>query len=259
MASSPSYIIFPPFHLEMTTARLWHGEQLLRLRPQAVAVLRCLLERPHQLVSKAELFATLWPSVIISSSVLKTYIWEIRRALDDQQQRPRFIETIPRRGYRFIGKVVSDQFSVVSKNKRESSDPQLATGNWQVIPGLVGRAPELARLHSWLDKAFNEERQIVFVTGEAGTGKTVLINAFLEQVQEARDWRLETSPLAPQASSLSIGRGQCLEHRLEHHGTKPICQYWKPWDGSVGRLGVSKQSLYCVSTHPPGYSSSPRC
>jgi DNA-binding winged helix-turn-helix (wHTH) protein len=72
-------------------------------------VLQYLAERPGQIVSKHELLSALWQDTTVSEGVLKTYVWEIRRALGDQLHKPRFIETIPRRGYRFIGPVQSPE------------------------------------------------------------------------------------------------------------------------------------------------------
>jgi len=69
--------------------------------------------------------------------------------------------------------------SVVSKQKSTTS-PQLATGNWQLTTSLVGREAELAQLHQWLEKVLNGERQIIFLTGEPGIGKTTLLEAFLK-------------------------------------------------------------------------------
>ena len=77
-------------------------------------VLRYLAERPGELVSKQDLLTALWPGTTVSEGVLKTYVWEIRRALGDQLHKPRFIETIPRRGYRWVAAVQSPGSKVQS-------------------------------------------------------------------------------------------------------------------------------------------------
>ncbi|MGH7961652.1 MAG: ATP-binding protein, partial [Candidatus Binatia bacterium] len=83
------------------------------------------------------------------------------------------------------------------------------------VSNFIGRDAELAQLHGWLDKAWNGGRQIIFVTGEPGIGKTTLVDAFLERL-ETGDWRLAPAPqassLKPQVPSLWIARGQCIEH-----------------------------------------------
>jgi Cdc6-like AAA superfamily ATPase len=65
------------------------------------------------------------------------------------------------------------------------SGPQLTTDNWPLTTKLVGREAELAQLRRWLEKALQGERQVVFVTGEPGIGKTTVVEAFLLGV---RDW-----------------------------------------------------------------------
>jgi DNA-binding winged helix-turn-helix (wHTH) protein/predicted ATPase len=241
MTPSSSRLVFPPFHLEVLTGQLWHEKQRLRLRPQAVAVLQYLLEHSQQVISKTELLTALWPGVTVSGSVLKTYIWEIRRALQGYHPAP-LIETIPRRGYRFIGTVAASAAPSVQSSKfKVQSFPttQSAIRNPQSAMALVGREAELTQLHHWLDKAVNGERQVVFVTGEAGIGKTTFVEAFLqrldvEQVQslrpKAQGPSFEPIPnLQPSASSLSIARGQCIEQ----YGTS---EAYLPMLEALGRL-----------------------
>jgi DNA-binding winged helix-turn-helix (wHTH) protein len=134
VTASPPLFRFPPFQLDVGTSLLWRGTRQCRLRPRAVAVLRYLIEHAGQVVSQEELLTALWPGVKVSTGVLKVYVWEIRRALHDRQQRPRFIETLPRRGYRWIAPlsstplVLSRQLSVV-RQQTSPLTPPLGTGN----------------------------------------------------------------------------------------------------------------------------------
>lgn len=123
-AAESELITFLPFHFEVETGRLWSGDQLCALRPQAAAILEYLLRRPGQVVSKAELFSALWPGVSVSAGVLKTYIWEIRKALDHTRGSSQLVETLPRRGYRFIGEVQGPRSKV---QRRLSSRQQTST------------------------------------------------------------------------------------------------------------------------------------
>jgi DNA-binding winged helix-turn-helix (wHTH) protein len=102
-AESP--FLFPPFRLDPITERLWQGTQAILLRPQTFAVLHYLVTHPGQLVTKEALLDTLWPDTYVSEGVVKDSIWELRKALRDDPRAPRFIETVPRRGYRFIAPV----------------------------------------------------------------------------------------------------------------------------------------------------------
>ena len=244
MTSSSSCLVFPPFHLEVTTGQLWRGEQLLHLRPRAVTVLQYLMERPYQLISKNELFAALWPGVTVSASVLKTYVWEIRRALYDQQQPAKFIETIPQRGYRWVAPLTPAPPVQSLKSKVQSQISPPAPNTQPLTPILVGREAELGHLHKWLDKALNGERQIVFVTGEAGIGKTTLIEAFLARLVSSFKFQVEQGPKSkvqsPRSKILTsnsqlptpdpwIARGQCIEQYGTGEAYMPVLE-------ALGRL-----------------------
>jgi adenylate cyclase len=93
---------FEPFRLDVRNAQLWQGPEVIRLTSKALAVLCYLAERSGQLVTKDELFAAVWPGVVVSDSALVACIGELRRALGDARRTPRFIETVHGRGYRFI-------------------------------------------------------------------------------------------------------------------------------------------------------------
>lgn len=179
------------------SGRLQCNGQEVTLRTKGLTVLRYLMDHPGRVVDKETLLTACWPDVEVSPHALKVCIREIRAALRDDVAMPRFIETIPRQGYRFIGAIVRSQSSVVNVPPALSLRSRLATGNWQLTPHLVGREAELAQLHGWLETAFSGQRQMVFVIGEPGIGKTTLVDAFLTQV--ATDGRF------------LVARGQCLE------------------------------------------------
>jgi len=161
-----SSLFFPPFCLDPVNECLWRDEQRIPLRGKTFAVLCCLLEHSGQLVPKAALFKAVWPDTYVSDSVLMTCISELRQALEDDRKRPRFIETMHRRGYCFIGTVRRPG----SGARRPKSEP--TPSSQSLDPNFVGRESEIAQLHKWLEKALNGERQIIFVTGEPGIGKT---------------------------------------------------------------------------------------
>jgi DNA-binding winged helix-turn-helix (wHTH) protein len=93
----------------MANEWVWLGERRLQLPPKAFAVLRYLIEHPGRLVSKTELLDAVWADTVVSEWVLTTCMREIRQALNEKAQEPRYIETVHRRGYRFIGTVVSQE------------------------------------------------------------------------------------------------------------------------------------------------------
>jgi DNA-binding winged helix-turn-helix (wHTH) protein len=93
------------FRLEPRTQRLWRGDDEVRLRPKAFALLHHLLQRADQVVSKRELLETIWLGTDVSDAVLKVSIFDIRRALGDRPGGGRLIETRHRRGYRLMASI----------------------------------------------------------------------------------------------------------------------------------------------------------
>jgi DNA-binding winged helix-turn-helix (wHTH) protein/tetratricopeptide (TPR) repeat protein len=96
---------FGPFALDAAKRALWRGEELLAVGPKAVDVLACLVERAGELVTKDELMARVWPDTFVEEANLSVQISALRKALGDQENGQPFIETLPRRGYRFLGTV----------------------------------------------------------------------------------------------------------------------------------------------------------
>jgi TolB-like protein/cytochrome c-type biogenesis protein CcmH/NrfG len=83
------------------------GARAVHLTPKALALLSYLAERPGEAVGKEELFAAVWPETTVGDAALVTCIQELRKALRDDARKPRYIETLHRRGYRFIGKTTT--------------------------------------------------------------------------------------------------------------------------------------------------------
>jgi class 3 adenylate cyclase/DNA-binding winged helix-turn-helix (wHTH) protein/predicted ATPase len=102
--SSPQWC-FADFRLDPDNACLWRGPQPVALTPKAFDVLHYLVTHPDRLVSKDTLLDAVWPETAISDAVMRIAIGELRRALGDTAQAPRFIATVHRRGYRFVAPV----------------------------------------------------------------------------------------------------------------------------------------------------------
>jgi DNA-binding winged helix-turn-helix (wHTH) protein/pimeloyl-ACP methyl ester carboxylesterase len=97
--------VFEPFRLDAINDRLSRDGKAIRLTPKAFSVLRYLAEHSDQLVTKEVLLRTLWPDIAVTDAVLTVCIGEIRKALGDKPNQPKFIETVHRRGYRFLAPV----------------------------------------------------------------------------------------------------------------------------------------------------------
>jgi len=196
-------LLFESFRLDVADERLWRGEEVVRLTNKAFRVLRHLAENPARLVPRDELMDAVWPDTNVSEAAMTVCIRELRRMLEDDVQDPRFIETVRGRGYRFVAKVsVVDQMSAaVPASDGAGLSPGIVSqiGRPVSIPPalLVGRNEEMARLHQWFAAALGGDRRIGFVVGEAGIGKTSLVNAFAERAESGEP--------------LWIGHGQCVD------------------------------------------------
>jgi TolB-like protein/Tfp pilus assembly protein PilF len=102
--SSPQ-ISFSEFRLDLTSGELYRNGEKVTLPPKAFLVLRTLAERPGRVVTRDELRARLWASdtYVEFDDSLNHAVKDLRRALGDSVASPRFIETLPRYGYRFLG------------------------------------------------------------------------------------------------------------------------------------------------------------
>jgi eukaryotic-like serine/threonine-protein kinase len=108
------------------------------LRGQAFQVLVYLLERRERLVSKSELFDTVWNNTAVTDDVLVQCVTEIRRVIGDDPHRPRFIKTIPKTGYRFIGEVkengvrqYTEEITHVELEIEEEIETRESPGTWR--------------------------------------------------------------------------------------------------------------------------------
>ncbi len=177
--------VFEPFRLDAVNHCLWRAGERVFLTPKAFDVLRYLVDHADRLVSQAELLEAVWPETYVNPEGVRKYIQEIRKVLGDRPDQAVFIQTLPKRGYQFVAQVTEERHAAPSSKTAD------AVGN------TVGRGDALAELDSRLKKALDGQRQVVFVTGEAGIGKTTLLDAFQQR--------------AAGYPSLRIARGQCIE------------------------------------------------
>jgi DNA-binding winged helix-turn-helix (wHTH) protein len=158
-----------PVWLDLEHEQLRRGDKALHLRPKSFALLRYLVAHPGRVLSKDELVEAVWPRTAISDGVLTVSINEVRHALGDAAQAPQYLETVPRRGYRWRGALPT----TAPFPDLEGSRPAAS-----LAPPLpIGREAEVAQLKNWLAQARRGGRQVGFVTGEAGIGKTTVVDA----------------------------------------------------------------------------------
>ncbi|HSF29459.1 MAG TPA: winged helix-turn-helix domain-containing protein [Candidatus Tectomicrobia bacterium] len=202
---------FPPFRLDPGNQCLWRrteagDDERIRLTPKAFAVLYYLVEHAGQLVTHDELLDAVWPETYVQAEVLKSHIFDVRRALGDRAKRPRFIETMARRGYQFIA-AVHDGGAPDS-----TAEPHRAGLPLTNLPApasdLIGRDAALAEVADLL-----AAHRIVTLTGAGGIGKTrlglevarQLLPDFADGVWLAELASLSTPDLVADAVAAALG------------------------------------------------------
>ncbi len=142
---------FDDWTLVRPAGELVRGSQRVRLQSQPLLVLEALLTHPGEMVTREQLIARLWPNgvVVDFDTALNSAVRRLRTALEDHAENPRYIETIPRRGYRFIGQLhpaCQDPDAVMAMPAGETK-PELTTSSTAVDGIVVGlRAGSRPRL-----------------------------------------------------------------------------------------------------------------
>ena len=209
-------IAFDRFSLDLVNECLWRGSEEIKIRPKAFAVLNYLLNRSGQLVTKEELLNAVWPETFVGDAVLKVTVRQLREALDDDPKSPRYIETSHRRGYRFIGEIAAeaDERHTETTVYQAAAAQRILPAHSRFIPAWSD-ASRLSANATLACRMLRGERQIVFVTGEAGIGKTALVDAFARTI--------------PADGTIRVGRGQCLEQYGTGEAYLPVLE-------AIGRL-----------------------
>ncbi len=195
-------LCFGPYRLDRESGTLSQGEQLIALRPQVLAILVYFAARPGEVLSLSELQQHAWQDGRLTGSSLRVSIHELRQVLHDDTNSFQYIETVRGEGYRF-----SVPVTTLGGNALQNTQ----------LP--IGRDDELHQLQDRLAQAQRGQRQLVLVSGEAGMGKTTLVEAFLTTLSDA---------LNP-----SIGWGYCIEHHGSAEAYLPVLQ-------ALGDLGQSQ-------------------
>jgi DNA-binding winged helix-turn-helix (wHTH) protein/tetratricopeptide (TPR) repeat protein len=202
-----SVVGFAPFRVDLADERVWKGDTEVALRRKPFAILRYLLANPSRLVTHDELIAHVWGGSVISESAMRSHVYELRQVLGEVA-----IETVIGRGYRFVAPLTAPAptpaparmpsatgVDAVLAGPR-SSPLHDAADRWapEAPPdrAIVGRRAELEVLAGALARALAGQRQVCFVTGDPGIGKTALADTFLAEVDPRRALAL---------------RGHCIE------------------------------------------------
>jgi DNA-binding winged helix-turn-helix (wHTH) protein/tetratricopeptide (TPR) repeat protein len=184
---NPVHVRFDEFELDEANACLLGKGKAVALAPTPFNLLCALARQPGALLTKDALLDAVWGHQFVTESVLKTAISDLRTALGDNPREPRFIETVSRRGYRFIAVPIAAPTARAIAVAVAAGPPP--------SPSFIGRADAVTRLQQSWDLACGGQRAVVWVAGEPGIGKTTLIEHF-----------------AARLGGAACARGQCVEH-----------------------------------------------
>ncbi|MFN2426956.1 MAG: transcriptional regulator, partial [Candidatus Binatia bacterium] len=123
---------FSGFDLDLDGPELRLEGRVVPLRPKSLALICHLAERPGQLVRKEDLVDAIWGTTAVTDATLARTLFDARQALGDDSRQPRFLETVHRLGFRFLGETRTKTGGPASTSTAEC---------------LIGRQAELARLH----------------------------------------------------------------------------------------------------------------
>ena len=182
---------FADYELDRAAYQLRCKGRPVQLERIPLDLLFILADRRGQLVTREEILERVWGKDVFldKDNAINTAVRKIRHALHDDSDSPRFVVTVPAKGYRFIAKV-----KTAAAHDELARAPSMPEGS---APIVVGREEELACLQSWSAQVLEGgRRRVVFIAGEAGIGKTTFVRAFLDSLG---------------GSAARIGRGQCVE------------------------------------------------
>jgi DNA-binding winged helix-turn-helix (wHTH) protein/predicted ATPase len=202
------------------------------LRPKVFRVLVYLIEQRDRVVTRDEVLAQVWTNQYVGDETLTSCVKVARRAIGDTGRTQRVIQTVHSRGLRFVAEV-----TVVDGQPA----PPIAPPQGQALaptvspPTLVGREAELSILHRWYTTARQGQRQVGFIAGEAGIGKTTLVETFVAQVATE--------------AAVRIGHGQCIEQYGTGEAYLPVLE-------ALGRLCRGPEGAHVLAwlrQHAPSW------
>lgn len=191
----PQIFEFGPFRLDRSEHRLWCDGKPVALTEKVFELLSLLVQSRGRMLTKLELMSQLWPDAVVEENNLTVQVSALRKALGEGASERRYIETLARRGYRFVAEVRTGPAPAV-ENARRLVEENGAAGQRQTPP-FVGREQELELLERTLAHAAGGSGRLVFVTGGAGLGKTALCEQLVARARAS--------------DGVLIALGHCLE------------------------------------------------
>jgi len=216
MTSGNGHFRFGEFELDIGQRLLMKDGRELPLTPKAIALLMVLFEKRGQIVAKSELIEKVWTDAIVEEGNLAYTLHLLRKTLGDDPDSPKYIQTVPRRGYRFVAECYADNEKPL-KIESSLSDGIYGNGLAKVIgSGLIGREKEIAEITKLLE---NDEVGLLTLTGPGGTGKTRLANEFDLRIRQQLDGQVIFVDLTAVTDPLIVPSAIAHEMGIREFGT----------------------------------------
>ncbi len=228
---------FDNYELDIDRYELRCAGRAIALEPQVFQLLAYLIAQRHRVVTKSELIDHLWPDHVVTDNTLHQRMTMARRVLSDNSQLQTCIKTIRGQGYRFTMPVVETAplRSQMSSLSVQEPDAFLTSPLTSVPSHIVAREAELVALrHGW-DMALKGSRQLIFITGEAGIGKTTVVDIFAQQIATANKGRLI--------------HGQCVDQYGSGEAYMPVLEALERLGRGENRAAV----VSCLAQYAPSW------
>ena len=203
-APEPLSLRFDSFAADLQTCELRKDDRLVKLQPQPFKLLILLASRPGELVTREEIQKELWSddTFVDFEHGINYSVQQIRTALGESADKPRFVQTVPRRGYRFITAVeVEGALSLSPRDDAENPYPGLTAFTESDSKFFFGREEEVEILKRKLERG-----SLLALIGASGAGKTSLLRAgLIPSLPDSWSWvwcEPGTSPLQNLARAL---------------------------------------------------------
>ncbi len=170
---------FADFELDQGAYELRRGGQVVHLERIPLDLLFLLAERRGRLVGRDEILERVWGKGVFldGDASINAAVRKIRRALGDDADAPRFVITVPAKGYRFIASACEESLATSAQPAAQPEEPRptLAAPAGRLAWGhFIGRAEEMAALRAAIDASLGGQASLVMLVGEPGIGKTRL-------------------------------------------------------------------------------------
>jgi Tol biopolymer transport system component/DNA-binding winged helix-turn-helix (wHTH) protein len=235
---------FGTFEVDVLAGELRKSDRTVRIQEQPFRILLLLLERPGEIVSREHIIQQLWPdgTFVDYEHSVNTAIRKLREALGDDPDSPRFVQTIPRRGYRFVAPLnnlpVDHTAAPVSTERRK----------WMIVAALpIMMAVAAAFFYYFADAGRSPEQPVNVVPLTSLPGQEISPTFSPDGTQVAFGWDGENNGAGFDVYVKAVGADKPL--RLTHHPAAGLGTAWSP-DGrhiAISRVAGEYSGIFLVA------------